>query len=68
MTLNARRVRLAILLTGTKTASLQLKQAINSLMDSLPNRSLIVFEGQEHNAMDMFPRQLAEAVTKFLLN
>lgn len=65
----ARRLKVpTLLLTGSKTASPQLKQAINSLMDSLPNRSLIVFEGQEHNAMDMIPRQFAEAVTNFLLN
>jgi pimeloyl-ACP methyl ester carboxylesterase len=37
-------------------------------MDSLPNRSLIVFEGQEHNAMDTIPQQFADAVANFLLN
>ena len=41
-----------LLLTGSKTASPQLKQAIRGLLDSLPNRSLVVLEGQEHNAMD----------------
>jgi pimeloyl-ACP methyl ester carboxylesterase len=62
-----RKVQLpTLLLTGSKTASPQLKQATRSLMDSLPNRSLIVFEGQEHNAMDTIPEQFAEAVTSFL--
>ncbi len=56
-----------LLLTGSKTASPQLKQAIRSLMDSLPHRSLHVFEGQEHNAMDNLPEQFAEAVTNFLM-
>jgi pimeloyl-ACP methyl ester carboxylesterase len=55
-----------LLLTGDKTASPQLKQAIASLMDTLPNRTLVVFEGQEHNAMDHIPRQFAETVARFL--
>jgi len=55
-----------LLLTGSRTASPQLKQAINSLMDTLPQRTLFVFEGQEHNAMDRIPRQFAETVTNFL--
>ena len=57
-----------LLLTGSETASPQLKKAISGLLDSLPNRSLIVFEGQEHNAMDSIPEQFAEAVTNFLLS
>jgi pimeloyl-ACP methyl ester carboxylesterase len=56
-----------LLLTGSRTASPQLKKAISGLVDSLPNRSLIVFEGQEHNAMDTVPKQFAEAVMNFLL-
>jgi pimeloyl-ACP methyl ester carboxylesterase len=55
-----------LLLTGSKTASPQLKQAINSLKDTLPKRTLVVFEGQEHNAMDKIPQQFAETVTRFL--
>jgi pimeloyl-ACP methyl ester carboxylesterase len=55
-----------LVLTGSKTASPQLKQAINSLMDTLPRRTLVVFEGQEHNAMDRIPQQFAETVTNFL--
>ncbi len=55
-----------LLLAGSKTASPQLKQAINSLMDTLPKRTLVVFDGQEHNAMDKIPQQFAETVTNFL--
>jgi pimeloyl-ACP methyl ester carboxylesterase len=55
-----------LLLTGSKTASPQVKQAINSLMDTLPRRTLVVFEGQEHNAMDRIPQQFADTVTNFL--
>ena len=68
---DAKRVRRlkapTLLLTGSHTASAQLKQAIKSLMDSLPHRTLVVFEGQEHNAMDKIPGQFAETVTDFLL-
>ena len=56
-----------LLLEGSKTASPQLKQAIDSLMSSLPNQNLVVFKGQEHNAMDRIPQQFAETVTNFLL-
>jgi pimeloyl-ACP methyl ester carboxylesterase len=67
---DAKRIRTlavpTLLLTGSKTASPQLKQAIDSLMNSLPRRTLVVFEGQEHNAMDKIPREFAETVTNFL--
>jgi pimeloyl-ACP methyl ester carboxylesterase len=56
-----------LLLAGSKTASPQLGKALNGLMDALPNRSLIVFEGQEHNAMDNVPQEFADAVANFLL-
>jgi pimeloyl-ACP methyl ester carboxylesterase len=56
-----------LLLGGSKTASPQLKQALNSLLDTLPKRTLVVFEGQGHNAMDTIPQQFAETVTNFLL-
>jgi pimeloyl-ACP methyl ester carboxylesterase len=55
-----------LLLTGSKTAP-HLKQAINALQRSLPNQSLVIFEGQQHNAMDAVPRQFAQAVMNFLL-
>jgi pimeloyl-ACP methyl ester carboxylesterase len=57
-----------LLLTGSKTQSPQLKLAIDGLMHSLPNRSLVVFEGQQHNAMDTIPQRFASAVTDFLLD
>jgi pimeloyl-ACP methyl ester carboxylesterase len=57
-----------LLLTGSKTASPDLKRAIDVLMTTLPNRSLFVFEGEEHNAMDTVPQQFAEVVTEFLLD
>lgn len=55
-----------LLLAGSKTASPQLKQAIASLMAALPNRTLVMFEGEGHNAMDNIPQQFAETVTRFL--
>jgi len=57
----------ALLLTGSKTQSPQLKQATELLKKTLPNWVLIEFEGQEHNAMDTIPREFAGVVTKFLL-
>jgi pimeloyl-ACP methyl ester carboxylesterase len=57
-----------LLLTGGNTASPDLKLAINALMKCLPNRGLIVFQGQEHNAMDTVPQEFAAAVTRFLLD
>src|SRR6266545_2968370 len=45
-----------LLLTGSKTASPQLKQATQALMNTLPKRTVVVFEGQEHNAMDRIPQ------------
>jgi pimeloyl-ACP methyl ester carboxylesterase len=55
-----------LLLTGSETPSPQLKQAIKSLMDALPTRTVIVFEREGHNAMDTIPEKFAEAVTGFL--
>ena len=56
-----------LLLTGSDTASPHLKQAISSLQASLPNPTLLVLEGQQHNAMDSARQKLAEALTNFLL-
>jgi pimeloyl-ACP methyl ester carboxylesterase len=55
-----------LLLAGSNTASRQLKQALKSLMGALPNRTLFVFQGEEHNAMDTVPQQFAEVVMSFL--
>jgi pimeloyl-ACP methyl ester carboxylesterase len=63
---HARKLRTpTLLLTGSKTASPQLRQAIKSLMDIRPNRRKSVFEGQEHNAMDTIPQQFANTVQSF---
>ena len=56
-----------LLLTGSKTASPQLKKAISGLIDALPNRRIVVFDGQEHNAMDNVPQEFADTVANFLL-
>jgi len=56
-----------LLLTGGKTASPYLKRGIEGLMSALPNRRLIVLEGQEHNAMETSPEKFADTVSNFLL-
>ena len=55
-----------LVLAGSMTASPQVKQAVKSLIDTLPNRTLFVFEGEGHNAMDTIPQQFAEVVMNFL--
>ena len=55
-----------LLLIGSDTTSPSIKLAIARLMESLPNRRLFVFEGQQHNAMDTIPQQFAAAVVDFL--
>lgn len=69
---NPKRIRTlkapTLLLTGSETASPQLKLAIKRLTQLLPNRQLVVFPGQQHNAMDTVPQQFAEAVGDFLLS
>jgi rRNA maturation protein Rpf1 len=57
-----------LLITGSQTASPQLKQAINSLHTSLPNSSVVVLEGQQHNAMDSARRMLAEEILRFVFS
>jgi pimeloyl-ACP methyl ester carboxylesterase len=57
-----------LVLTGSRTESPDLKRAISALMGCLPNPTLVVLEGQEHNAMDTVPQQFAETVISFLLN
>ena len=56
-----------LLLQGSRTASPQLKLAIETLRNTLPNRTLHVFEGHEHNAMDAIPQEFADVVTRFFL-
>jgi pimeloyl-ACP methyl ester carboxylesterase len=55
-----------LLLTGGNTTSEYLKQAISSLQMSLPNATLVVLEGQQHNAMDSGRDMLAEAIITFV--
>jgi pimeloyl-ACP methyl ester carboxylesterase len=57
-----------LVLTGSRTESSDLKRAISVLMGCLPNPTLVVIEGQEHNTMDRVPQQSAETVIGFLLN
>jgi pimeloyl-ACP methyl ester carboxylesterase len=56
-----------LLLSGSKTASPDLRLAITSLAGSLPKAEAIVFQGQEHNAMDTIPQEFADKVMQFLL-
>jgi hypothetical protein len=56
-----------LLVTGAETASPEAKQAIRSLEASLPHRTVAVLAGQQHNAMDVGRAQLADAITRFLL-
>jgi pimeloyl-ACP methyl ester carboxylesterase len=55
-----------LLLTGSKTASPDLKRSITVLHESLPDSRVFVLEGQEHNAMDTVPQQFADVVSRFL--
>jgi hypothetical protein len=50
---------------GVRASSLCL--AIDSLRGSLPNTEVVVFQRQQHNAMDTIPQQFAETVLRFLL-
>ncbi|GAC1430063.1 MAG: hypothetical protein NVSMB68_02330 [Thermoanaerobaculia bacterium] len=56
-----------LLVTGSDTASPELKQAISSLQASLPNPTLVVLEGEQHNAMDGGRQKLADVIVNFLL-
>ena len=54
-----------LLLIGGDTTSPSMKQAINSLQAALPNPTVTVLEGQEHNAMDTARETLAAAIIGF---
>jgi pimeloyl-ACP methyl ester carboxylesterase len=56
-----------LLLVGGDTVSRHVKRAIASLQTSLPDPTLVVLEGQQHNAMDSARELLAEKITNFLL-
>ena len=55
-----------LLVLGGDTVNPYIKQAINSLQASLPNQTVVVLEGQQHNAMDSARERLAEEITSFL--
>jgi hypothetical protein len=52
---------------GSKSASPEIRQSIDSLRGTLPQQTLRIFEGQEHNAMDAIPEEFAATVSSFLL-
>jgi pimeloyl-ACP methyl ester carboxylesterase len=56
-----------LLIRGSESANPDIRRAMNSLMASLPNRTEVVLEGQQHNAMDTGREQLAAAIADFLL-
>jgi pimeloyl-ACP methyl ester carboxylesterase len=56
-----------LLLLGSETVSPYLRQAINSLQAALPNPTVIVLKGQQHNAMDSAPDMLANEIINYLL-
>ena len=56
-----------LLLIGSETASPHIRQAISSLQAALPNPTLVVLKGQQHNAMDTSRDMLATAIITFLL-
>ena len=55
-----------LLLTGSESASPSIKLAIHSLQVSLQHPTLVVLQGQQHNAMDGGRAKLAQAITHFL--
>ncbi len=54
-----------LLLLGEETASPYARQSIDALREALPRPTLVVLEGQEHNAMDGGREVLANAIVKF---
>ena len=57
-----------LLVIGGDTRSPEMKDAIESLQESLPQPTLLVIEGEQHNAMDSARQKLADGVTSFLLD
>lgn len=63
----ARRLHLPVLLLqGGRTSSPDLLAAISALTETLPDRTLVVLDGQEHNAMDSDRARLAGVIRDFL--
>ena len=50
---------------GEDTPSPYARQSIAALRESLPNPTLAILEGQEHNAMDGGREVLANTIIKF---
>src|SRR5690349_2810515 len=57
-----------LLMMGSKTTSPEVRRSIDSLRETLPQQTLRIFEGQEHNAMDAIPAEFAATVLSFLLD
>ncbi|HEX7237896.1 MAG TPA: alpha/beta hydrolase [Gammaproteobacteria bacterium] len=57
----------ALLMMGSRTTSSEVRRSIDSLQETLKHQKLVIFEGQEHNAMDAIPEEFAAAVSAFLL-
>ena len=55
-----------LLLTGSESSSPHIKAAIATLQATLPHSTLVVLQGQQHNAMDSDREQLAKAISNFL--
>jgi pimeloyl-ACP methyl ester carboxylesterase len=56
-----------LLLIGSDTPSPYLRQSIEALQTTLPKPTLVVLQGQQHNAMDGGRDLLANAIRRFLL-
>jgi pimeloyl-ACP methyl ester carboxylesterase len=56
-----------LLMVGSKTTSPELKLSVDSLRQTLPHHTVHIFEGQEHNAMDVVPKEFAATLSSFLL-
>ena len=55
----------ALLLLGEDTASPYARQSIDALRTTLPNPTVVILKGQQHNAMDGGRDALATAIIKF---
>lgn len=63
----ARRLRIpTLLIRGEKTPAPELRRAVESLAAVLPDRQVVVLQGQEHNAMDTDRERLAAVIREFL--
>ena len=55
-----------LLLLGGETRSAEMKEGIHDLKGALPHASVVVLEGQRHNAMDTGREMMAAAIVEFL--